>query len=155
MNWVLHMTDFETLVVESASTPECLPMVVDSGYFKRTGISADRIEYNFRGLTSFYSHMWVKEKKQFGREKLAQPFNMEVLYSYERKNENNPWKTELNLKADNLHLHINHQQYIMMLTSLDHQLQDIRNVASMREKDDKEKGNQEETSDAVCVACKI
>lgn len=58
MNWIVHMSDFETLVVESAATAECLPMTVDSGYFKRTGVSSDRIEYNFRGSTSIYSFMW-------------------------------------------------------------------------------------------------
>lgn len=84
------------------------------------------------------------------REKLTQPFNMEVLYSYDRKGESSPWKTELSLEADNLSLHINHQQYIMMLNSLDHQLQDIRNVASMRDKDDKDKAKHEEVPNGVC-----
>lgn len=156
MNWVLHMADFETLVVESASTPECLPMIVDSGYFKRTGISADSIEYSFKGLTSFYSFMWMsvssnflrysirQEKKKYGRDKLTQPFNMEVMYSYQRAGESSPWKTGLIMKADNLSLHINHQQYIMMLNSLDNQLKDIRDVASMRDKEDKDKGKQKE-----------
>jgi hypothetical protein len=76
---------------------------------------------------------------------------MEVMYSYHRAAEKDPWKTELIMKADNLSLHINHQQYIMMLNSLDHQLKDIRDVASMRDNADKDKGKHKEEAASVCT----
>ena len=59
LNWILKMKDCEALVVENPSTPECIPMIIDSGSFRRTGVK-NHIDYEFKGFTSFYSFTYHK-----------------------------------------------------------------------------------------------
>lgn len=154
-NWAIKMFQCELLVVESTATPECFPMLLEQASFSRncTQSVPPKIRYRFEGDVAFQTFMWNKQTKKLARHTLTSPFTLAADYivspivlptdqviisvsdpSHKSVRPPDQYVSALSLKAKNLSIQMSHFVYIMMLNSLDHQLQTMRDVAEMRDK---------------------